>query len=42
MQHVVVSTDTPWLSAVALYRACGFTEVGHDGVETHFRLTVER
>jgi len=38
MGDVVVSTDTPWLSAMALYRSCGFIEVGHDDVETHFRL----
>lgn len=39
-QHVVASTDTPWLSAVALYRSCGFAELGRDDVETHFGLTV--
>lgn len=40
MHHVVASTDTPWLSAVALYRSCGFAELGRDDVETHFGLTV--
>lgn len=38
MQQVVVSTDTPWLSAMALYRSCGFTELGRDDVETLFGL----
>ena len=36
MTEVVVATDTPWESAVALYRACGFTEVGRDRTDTHF------
>lgn len=38
MTDVVVSTDSPWASAVALYRACGFTELDRDDVETHFVL----
>jgi len=36
MSEVRVLTDTPWTSAVELYRACGFTEVGSDGIDTHF------
>src|SRR5206468_2389532 len=36
--EVRVMTDTPWESAVKLYRACGFTELGDDGVDTHFRF----
>lgn len=36
MSEVRVLTDTPWTSAVELYRACGFTEIGSDGVDTHF------
>ncbi len=36
MSEVRVLTDTPWTSAVELYRACGFTEVGSDGTDTHF------
>ena len=36
MSEVRVLTDTPWLSAVELYRACGFAEVLDDGVDTHF------
>ncbi|CAN5894218.1 hypothetical protein BH23ACT2_BH23ACT2_29330 [soil metagenome] len=36
MSEVRVLTDTPWTSAVELYRACGFTEVGRVGTDTHF------
>jgi len=36
MSEVVVLTDTPWTSAVELYRSCGFTEIGSDGTDTHF------
>jgi GNAT superfamily N-acetyltransferase len=36
MSEVRVLTDTPWTSAVELYRACGFNEVGSDGTDTHF------
>lgn len=36
MSEVRVLTDTPWTSAVELYRACGFTEIGSDGADTHF------
>ena len=38
MEEVVVSTDSPWTSAVELYRACGFAEVGSDATDTHFLL----
>ena len=38
LSEVRVSTDTPWHSAVELYRACGFTELGADGIDTHFNL----
>jgi ribosomal protein S18 acetylase RimI-like enzyme len=38
MTGVRVATDTPWTSAVELYRACGFNEVGSDGTDTHFFL----
>lgn len=34
--EVVVTTDTPWTSAVDLYRACGFTEAHRDESDTHF------
>jgi ribosomal protein S18 acetylase RimI-like enzyme len=36
MRELRVLTDTPWTSAVALYRSCGFRELGDDGVDTHF------
>lgn len=41
MAAVVVMTDTPWSSAVALYRACGFAEVGRDNTDTHFAMTLD-
>ena len=40
MSEVRVLTDTPWTSAIALYRACGFTELGSDGIDTHFVMTL--
>lgn len=33
--RVLVSTDTPWTDAIALYRSCGFTPVHTDTEETH-------
>ncbi len=36
MAEVRVLTDTPWLSAIELYRSCGFEEVGRDDTDTHF------
>jgi ribosomal protein S18 acetylase RimI-like enzyme len=36
MCAVRVLADTPWTSAVALYRACGFTEVESDPTDTGF------
>jgi ribosomal protein S18 acetylase RimI-like enzyme len=38
MIEVVALTDTPWTSALALYRSCGFDEVGQDDADTHFAL----
>jgi ribosomal protein S18 acetylase RimI-like enzyme len=38
MLEVVVLTDTPWTSALALYRSCGFNDVGEDENDTHFVL----
>lgn len=38
MTEVRVLTDTPWTSAIALYRECGFTERGSDGTDTHFAM----
>ena len=35
MSEVLVFTDTPWTSAVALYRACGFEAVGRDETDTY-------
>ena len=40
MTEVMVLTDTPWTSAVELYRACGFTELGSDGTDTHFVMPI--
>lgn len=40
MVEVVVRTDTPWASALALYRSCGFTEVHQDHSDTHFALSL--
>lgn len=37
-KEVSVLTDTIWFSAVAFYKACGFTETGQDDVETHFTM----
>ena len=36
MIEVVVLTDTPWTSAVALYRSCSFDEIGRDDTDTSF------
>jgi polar amino acid transport system permease protein len=36
MSEVRVLADTPWTSAVQLYRACGFTEIASDGTDAHF------
>lgn len=38
--RVVVETDTPWTSAVALYAACGFTVERQTPTETHFVLSL--
>jgi ribosomal protein S18 acetylase RimI-like enzyme len=38
MLEVVVRTDTPWTSALALYRSSGFNDVGQDATDTHFAL----
>lgn len=38
MVEVVVRTDTPWTSALALYRSSGFDDVGRDATDTHFAL----
>lgn len=36
MSEVRVLTDTPWTSAIELYVACGFTQLGSDGTDAHF------
>ena len=38
MFEVVVLTDTPWTSALALYRPLGFDYVSQDDTDTHFAL----
>jgi len=38
LERVRVATDTPWTSAIELYRSTGFTEVGTDETDTHFEL----
>lgn len=40
LREVMVSTDTPWLSAVALYTSCGFEETGRDNTDTHFSMAL--
>jgi GNAT superfamily N-acetyltransferase len=40
MAEVHVLTDTPWESAVALYAACGFDNLGSDGTDTHFVMAL--
>ncbi len=36
--RVVVSTDTPWFEAIALYEATGFVAMGVDQTDTHLAL----
>jgi SAM-dependent methyltransferase len=38
---VVVSTDTPWRDAVALYRSCGFVVTHVDQTDTHLELPLD-
>lgn len=40
MIGVVVLTDTPWASALAPYRSCGFEEVGRDDTDTHLAMSL--
>ncbi len=40
MIEVVVLTDTPWTSALALYGSCGFEEVGQDDTDTHLAMAL--
>lgn len=39
--NVLVSTDTPWTDAVALYRSCGFKPIHQDDEEIHLLLAIE-
>jgi GNAT superfamily N-acetyltransferase len=36
--RVVCETTDDWHDAIGLYRACGFTEIGRWGGDTHFEL----
>jgi ribosomal protein S18 acetylase RimI-like enzyme len=38
LRELAILTDTQWVSAVALYRSYGFTEVSRDQVATRFVL----
>jgi len=40
MTELRVLTDTPWTSAVELYRACGFSHVLDDGIDSHFVMNL--
>jgi ribosomal protein S18 acetylase RimI-like enzyme len=40
VEEVVVRTDTDWLEAVALYRACDFRVVAQDRRTTDFRMSL--
>jgi ribosomal protein S18 acetylase RimI-like enzyme len=35
---VVCETTEDWTDAIALYRSCGFTEIGRWGGDTHFTI----
>ena len=37
-QHVVCETTEDWEDAKALYRSCGFTEIGQWGGDAHFSI----
>ena len=39
-QRVVVSTDTPWSEAVALYQSTGFAMIARDRTDTHFSMDI--
>jgi ribosomal protein S18 acetylase RimI-like enzyme len=41
MSAVDVLADTPWTSATALYRACGFECTHRDATDTSFTLAVD-
>jgi len=41
MTELRIQADTPWHSAVALYRSCGFEIVAHDDVDTELRMALD-
>lgn len=40
VQELQVLTDTPWQSAISLYRSCGFVEVTRDSTDTHLAMNL--
>lgn len=42
LHELVVETDTPWTSALALYRSCGFDDVSQDDTSTHLALPLRQ
>src|SRR5205807_1991401 len=40
LDPLVVTTDTPWSDAVALYRSCGFIVVKQTKAVTHFSMSL--
>lgn len=38
LRTLVVRADTPWSSALALYRSVGFVQTGQDATDTHFEF----
>jgi ribosomal protein S18 acetylase RimI-like enzyme len=40
MRELLVLTDTPWASALALYRACGFVDVAEDSTDTYLAMVL--
>ncbi len=42
MTEVRVLADTPWVSAVELYRSCGFEITAQDDDDTCFRMSLHR
>lgn len=40
MKELRVVADTPWHSAIALYRSCGFEMTSQDEIDTVFRMTL--
>lgn len=38
VRRIVVRTDTPWESALALYRSIGFVQISQNAMDTHFEF----